>query len=365
MQKIISTSISILSLVLTLSSCSQLETTQPQKKEIINAVFASGHVIAEEEYQVTANTEGYLAKRFVDEGVSVKAGMPLVQLSNDVQAENLSSAEINYQDALRKLNANSPERAQLELQVSQAKAQLALDKKNHERHEKLYAKQAVSQLEYEKTKYQYESALNNVEIKEKALADFILALEVNAKNAKSQLMIQKSTNEDYFLASTIDGVVLKVFKQPGELVRRGEVVALIGGGPKLARLFVAEEDIEAIALGQQVFINLNTQKEINFEGSITKIYPSFDEIEQSFVVEASFKNAPDKIYHNTQLQANILIDQVKDALVIPSDYLSEGDSVYVEGTGRKYVEVGIRNDLWIQVKSGLDETYTLLKPKDL
>jgi multidrug efflux pump subunit AcrA (membrane-fusion protein) len=358
-------SASFLSLVAMFASCNQVETTQPQKRDIINAVFASGYVIQDNEYQVTANTEGYLVKRFVDEGVTVRAGMPLFQLSNDVQAENLSSAEVNYQDALRKLDSTSPERAQLELQLSQAKTQLALDKKNYERYENLLEKKAVSQVDYEKAKYQYESSLNNVELKEKVLADFINTLEINAKNARSQLMIQKSTNEDYFLSTNIDGIVLNVLKQPGELVRRGEVVALIGGGQKLAKLFVAEEDIEEVSINQKVFINLNTQKDQNLEGVISKIYPSFDEIEQSFVVEATFNNPPENIYHNTQLQANIIIDQIKGAWVIPSDFIDVGDSVIVKGVGKKWVEFGIRNDKWTQVVNGLDESQTLQKPDKL
>ncbi|MEM6525849.1 MAG: HlyD family efflux transporter periplasmic adaptor subunit [Bacteroidota bacterium] len=363
MKKLIIKSLSVFGLMSLLSSCNQVETTQPEQRDIINAVFASGHVISDHEYQVTANAEGYLVRRFVDEGAVVQSNMPLFQLSNDIQSENVSSAEINYQDALRKLDINSPERAQLELQISLAQTQLELDKKNYERYKKLVAKKAVSQVEFENARYQFKSAQNNAQLKQKALDDFIKTLEINEKNAKSQLIIQKSTNDDYFLTSTIDGIVLKVFKQPGELVKRGEVIALIGGGQKLVKLFVAEEDIEEVAIDQQVYINLNTQKDQNFKGSITKIYPSFDEVEQSFIVEASFNKAPEKLYHNAQLQANIIIDKIENAWVIPPDFVSEGNKVYVKGEGKKLVKLGIRNDQWIQVLSGLDAQQTLQKEK--
>ncbi|MEL6562656.1 MAG: hypothetical protein AAFQ94_31090, partial [Bacteroidota bacterium] len=120
-----------------------------------------------------------------------------------------------------------------------------------------------------------------------------------------------------------------------------------------------------VASGQSVYINLNTHKADNFKGKVSKIYPSFDDVEQSFVVEASFDQLPATIYHNTQLQANIIIDQIEDALVIPSGYLSEGDSLEIEDSQKIAVKLGIRNDQWVQVISGVDESVTLLKPDEL
>jgi multidrug efflux pump subunit AcrA (membrane-fusion protein) len=350
------------SFLLLLAGCSQVETTRPQKKDLIDAVFATGKVISEQEYQVTAKTEDYLVQRFVDEGSQVASGMPLFQLSSDVPSENLSTAQAKYQDALRKLNANSPERTQLELQITQARSQLALDEKNHDRFKKLVELQAVSQSDFEKARHQYERSLANLQLKEEALSDFIHALELNAMQAQSQFMIQQATVEDYYLTSNLDGVVLKVYKQAGELVRRGETVALIGSGKKLAKLYVAEEDIENITIGQPVYLNLNTRKDQNFEGMISKIYPSFDEVEQSFVVEATFVHAPPTIYHNTQLQANIIIDRREGVLVIPAAFIGRGDSVMVEGEGMRYVKLGVRNQQWAEVVSGLKEHQVLQKP---
>jgi multidrug efflux pump subunit AcrA (membrane-fusion protein) len=365
MKKPILNSILYFVAMISLAACSSVETTKPTQADIVNAVFASGFVICDHEYQVTANAEGYLSTTFVEEGDGVKAGMPLFQLAGEVQSEQLSNARINYEDALRKLNNNAPERVQLELQVEQARLQMEQDKKNYERYSRLRSTEAVSQLDFEKMENQYENSKRNVAIQEKALADLISRLELNVKNAKSQLIIQQETHSDYFLSSAIDGEVLQVFKQPGELVRRGEVVAKIGGGVKLAKLYVSEEDIKEVVIDQTVVFNLNTDRENVYEGSISKIYPSFDEIEQSFVVEATFKKGPSTLYHNTQLQANIIIDQRTDALVIPRQFLSEGDSVTTKGGVLRYVQVGIRNEQWVEILDGVDPGDVLLKTRKL
>ncbi|HSI89835.1 MAG TPA: biotin/lipoyl-binding protein, partial [Adhaeribacter sp.] len=47
------------------------ETIKPELKPITEAVYASGHVVSEQEYQVFAQVEGILAEKKVDEGKPV------------------------------------------------------------------------------------------------------------------------------------------------------------------------------------------------------------------------------------------------------------------------------------------------------
>lgn len=352
-------------LMISLLACNKTETVQPKKVDIIDAIFASGYIISDSEYAVTANTEGYLLHSFVEEGDHVRSGMSLFHLSNDVQSEQLSNAQVVYQDALRKLNHNSPEIGQLEVQIEQAYSQLELDKKNYKRYKKLLEINAVSQLEFDKIELQYENAKLNVEVKEKALEDLVNSLKLNVKNAESQLKIQKENNEDYFLSSRIDGRVLKVYKKPGELVKRGELVAKIGGGQKLAKLFVAEDDINKITVDQEVILSLNTDKSKTYEGFVSKILPAFDEQEQSFIIEAKFNKVPTKLYYNTQLQANIIIGLKKDSMVIPAQYLTNGDSILIKGGNARNVEVGVRNEEWVEIIEGVDPSDILIKPEEL
>jgi membrane fusion protein, macrolide-specific efflux system len=147
-----------------LSSCNTSETTSAQQIAIVDAVFASGHIIMENEYQVTANIEGYLVAANIQEGDSVNAGMPLFQLSSEVQNEQLSGAQATYQDAFQNMNENSPQQSQLRLQIEQAKAQLEIDAANYRRYQNLSKTGAVSQQELERAKVQYENSSRQVDI---------------------------------------------------------------------------------------------------------------------------------------------------------------------------------------------------------
>ena len=184
------------------------------------------------------------------------------------------------------------------------------------------------------------------------------SLQLNLENAESQLKIQKDYYSDYFLKATNSGKVLNVFKEQGELAKRGESLAKIGSGKIVAKLFIAEEDINYIRVGQKTKIALNTDKNNPVDAIISKIYPSFDFAEQSFILEADFLHEND-VFANTQLQANIIIAEKEDVLVIPANYLSEDNKVTLSDNSIVSVVTGIKSGNWIEIISGIDDTNSL------
>nr|WP_293294501.1 efflux RND transporter periplasmic adaptor subunit [Allomuricauda sp.] len=344
--------------------CNNDSTTTPVRKDILDVVFASGYLTKTSEYLVTANTEGFLSHSLVKEGDSVHFGDNLFRLSNQVQSAQLENALVNLKDAKAKVDANSPQLTQLRLQIGQAETQLQLDTKNVERYRALLETNAVSQLDHDKAKVQFDNSKAQVDILKKSLSELEQSLQLNLENARNQLKIQQENNEDYFIKSQINGTVLNVFKEQGELVKRGESIAKIGGGEDIIKLFVAEEDIDKVALGQKAKISLNTEKENIFDAEISKIYPAFDEAEQSFVIEAAFIDKPRSLYTGTQLQANIVIVDIRGALVIPTSYLVKDTMVVLEENKAEIpIRLGVKTDNWVEVLNGLEENTVIKAPK--
>jgi hypothetical protein len=56
----------------------------------------------------------------------------------------------------------------------------------------------------------------------------------------------------------------------------------------------------------------------------------------------------------TQLQANIIIAQKKQALVIPRNFLQYGNKVTVKGKGEIVVKTGFISNEWVEIADGLD-----------
>ncbi|MBN2173038.1 MAG: HlyD family efflux transporter periplasmic adaptor subunit [Bacteroidales bacterium] len=153
-------------------------------------------------------------------------------------------------------------------------------------------------------------------------------------------------------------------KKQGELVRRGEAVVRIGSGDYIIKLFVAENDITKIDIGQSVAVNINTYPNKTFQAKVTKIYPGFDESEQSYIVEAQFRQLPEKMFSGTQLQANILTDSRENALVVPAAYVLNGNLVRLENGSEIQITTGSRNDEWVEVVSGISEQDIIVNPNN-
>jgi multidrug resistance efflux pump len=188
----------------------------------------------------------------------------------------------------------------------------------------------------------------------------MLHLEV-IKN-KANLASQRNSSSFYEIISKVDGMILQIHKTDGELIKRGEHISEIGSGEFIAKLFIVEEDINKIEVGQEVFIELNTDKNKTHKAYLSIVYPFFDSQEQSFIAEAKFVEPINQLKSGTQLQANIKINDKKNALVMPTEFLMPGDFILSKNKQKLKVSIGIRTSEWVEILSGIDEATTILFP---
>ena len=350
-------------LFLTLFSCGNKNEIKPVRKNIKEAVFASGQITQDDEYVVSANADGTILELPVKEGDSIKAGSFLARIKSDVQNAQVEESKLVYTDAIKNASPASPQLLQIQAQTDQAETQLALDKLNYERYLELRKSNSVSPLELENAELKYKASQNNLKVLEKSYKEAADALQLNAQRSRAQLNAQQDILNNYTLTADKPGNVINVYKKKGELVRKGEVIARIGSGPYILKLYVAEEDIVKVRPGQEAAISLNTYPDSSFTARITKILPAFNETEQSYVAEAQFINPPGIILSGTQLQANILTGVKKDVLLIPINAMVKDNAVMLKnGTERKIV-TGKKYGNLIEVKSGLTENDIIKVPK--
>jgi multidrug efflux pump subunit AcrA (membrane-fusion protein) len=343
-----------------ITSCAQPEVTQPKRSTIIDAVFASGQIISDNEYVVTANTQGFIIKSFHDEGDIVSEGDPLFHISSEKQTPQLETAIANYNDAYRQAQPDSPQLIQLQLQINQAEQQLAVDEKNYQRYASLLEEGAVSEADFEKIQLQHDLSTQNLEILKETYEETNSSLQLNLVNAKNQLDLQQETNNDYIINATQSGRLLDLYHEMGDFVNMGQPIAKIGGENLILELFVAEEDILNIRKNQKVFVSLNTNSEVVYIAMVNKIMPSFSQENQSFIIEAEFLEEVDQLYPGTQLQANIIIQEIYDALVIPSTFLVDDNEVILKSGGRIQVQTGIKTLQWVEILDGIDTSDQLI-----
>ena len=352
--------LSLFLLILSIVACKHITSTTAQYRDIVDAVFASGNTQAKQQYKITAYADGYLQQSLVAEDDSIRKGQLLFRIANDIQRTQVQNAATNYDYALHNASDKGPQIQQLESQIAQAQQKKTTDSLNYLRYQRLLPSHAVAQVDYDNARLTAEASATNLTVLQKNLEDLRTNLSQNVENTRSQYRIQQQNNDYYELTGETAGRIENVYKRNGDLIRKGDVIADLGAGLQIARLLIAEEDIERIQAGQHVLVSLNTDKTQVFNATITKIYPSFNTSDQAFIAEATFDPMPPNLRNGTQLQANILLGEKKHALVIPTNYLLPGDSVILTTDhSRIPVKTGIHTLEWVEILNGLQDNQSI------
>ncbi|TDW96421.1 efflux RND transporter periplasmic adaptor subunit [Dinghuibacter silviterrae] len=345
-----------------LVSCRRTESTHPVRRDIVDAVFASGDIETKDGYKVTANADGYLLTAYVTEGDTVGSGRLLFRIDGRTQLTQVANAGDNYRFARVNNEPGSPQLEQLTFQIVQAEEKYKVDSTNFRRYERLLPTQAVAKVDYDNALLAMQNSATSLQVLRKNKADLEHNLSLGVDNARAQLRIQELANDYFLVPAAHPGVVLTVNKRAGELVRKGDVLATLAAGKIYAKLYIAEDDIQRVRPGQAVLIALNTDKDKVYNATLTKIYPSFDDSNQAFIAEAMFTGTvPPELKDGTQLQSNIIINERKSALVIPTVYLEPGNKVSLGGKD-SVVQTGIRNLDYTEVLGGLSEKDDITLP---
>ena len=358
----------LLSLPCLLYSCKpKYDEVSPKMSPVTEAVFASGSIEPKDAYMVTSLSDGFIQKSYVSENDLVHDNQVLFQLDNRQQHTQVNIARTNVEYARISASDNSPTLLQIKNQLESAKIKMQSDSVTLTRYEHLYVTNSVSKqdldnarLSFESSKRSYLATAENYKI----MADKV---KQDLANTKEQLQNAEEGNQYYNLYAIGNGKVYQIFKKQGDLVRRGEQVAQLGNPDSIViNLDVDEGTIGKVKLGQQVLVELNTEKNKTYDAAISKIYPHFNEASQSYKVEARFTKPLPGLIAGTQLQANIITAKKDNVLLIPHIYLI-GDNKVALKNGTKIdtvkVTTGIVSDDWIEVADGLKASDVIVKMK--
>lgn len=356
-------------LALVITSCKpKLDEVSPKMGPVTEAVFASGSIEPKDAYTLTSIFDGFIVKALVTENDIVTDGQLLFSLDNRQQNTQVQIAENNMQYAAINANsANSPQLLQLKAQIESARAKKSTDSLTLARYERLLQTNSVSKQDVDNARLNYTSSMNSYNA---AVENYKLSankVQQDLANSREQLRNAQAGNQFYTLTAIGRGKVYQIFKKQGDLVKRGDQVAQLGNPDSIVvNLDVDEGSIGKIKLGQQVLVELNTQKNKTYEAVVSKLYPHFNESSQSYKVEARFVQDYPGLIPGTQLQANIITDKKQSTLLIPHVYVLPGNRVPVR-KGDKIdtvnITTGIVSDEWVEVLSGISANDKLAKMK--
>lgn len=349
-------------IVSTFTSCgSKDEGILPEITGITEAVYASATIEPENLYQAYAAAPGIIDARFVKEGDAVQTGQPLYRIADVSSQLSKESARLALEQSLRNYKGDQNIVLELKAEIEAAKLKYLNDSTLYERQKELWNKQVGSKVDLENRKLAFELSRTQWQnaIKRKKRTENELANQV--QQAENKLRSTAIMQNDHLVISRVNGKVYALYKEPGEFVSVQERVALVGDSAKFTiRLSVDEVDITRIQTGQTVWLRLEAYRGRVFEARVTLVLPKMDERNQTFLVEAEFIAAPERLYMGLTGEANIVVYQKEKALVIPREYLFNGKVRTQQGEIE--VKTGLASMSHIEITSGLDERTRIFKP---
>ncbi|MEL0082581.1 MAG: efflux RND transporter periplasmic adaptor subunit [Gammaproteobacteria bacterium] len=307
---------------LLLNSCGQQEQVAPtpgsrpmpvalqpaQTETVIERVPAVGSLMANESVVVRAEIPGLIESIGFDEGSEVEAGAALVQLNADEQ---------------RAL-------------VEQTRATVELARLSFDRATDLHRKSMMSRQEYDEAQARLK--------------------ESRAALRRHQAVLAKTT-----LLAPFSGTVGLRHVSPGALVQPAQdLVNLEDIDPIKAEFKLSERFAPAIAVGQQVEIEVDALPDQSFIGEIYAIDPRLDPRTRAFSLRARLDNAEGRLRPGMFARVNLVADRRENAITVPEEAIwPRGDqaAVYRVVDGKAVftaVELGVRFDGKVEVIKGLD-----------
>ena len=346
------------------AGCSDTPVIYPERKNIIETVYASGKIISANEFNLAALSNGTIVKKLVRDGDTVQKGQLLYVVSSEGASERYNAALKSYHVASVNLSESSPLLNDLKLSMENAAIKCSDDSSLYHRYKALWAQDIGTKNNLEHVYSNYQVSLNQKTIAEQKYYSALNDLKVSQSNARSQLAEAGKYLQEYFIRSDRDGVVYQTFKEAGETVRVNEVVALIGeSNNQVVRLAVDQQDISKIRTGQQVLLQADVTGKAIYEAQVSKIYSVMNEQDQTFRVDAVFTRHQPLGFIHSSIVANIIIQKKDNALVLPRAALLGSDSVWTAAKKNRKkipIQTGITTLEYVEITAGLDEKTPVL-----
>jgi HlyD family secretion protein len=344
--------------VLAAFSCSGPEVRLPEVKPLIEAVYASGFVVAHGEYDVISQAEGYFSGALIGVGDRVTKGQPILVIDGRQENARLEIATASLAVARRNAGPDSPVIAELNAALSTAASKKSYDSLTYERYKNLEKQNSTTKVEVDRMRLGASASANEYKAVVSRLAKAKEQLDLELQQALRQYEIASAETGRFIVKADADGNLLSLTKEKGELVRRGEQIAVVGDSRQFElRFSVDEMDVNRVRPGQDVAVRIDAFGDKVFNAKVIKVHPYVNTREQSLRVDAAFTAADTVLYSGLGAEANIIIRKKDKALVIPKGLLLPGDSVLVAADGeQRMVKVipGISTLDEVEIVKGLE-----------
>jgi len=334
-----------------------------EKGEFVISLNANGSVDAKRAYTITTpRIRGLQITWLAPEGSMVEKGDPVVKFDASQQLADLS----DYESSL-KIAQTTLERTSQEYTIQEKQLTLELKKSQRNYDEKKYDAPKLA----EEAKIELELAELNFKAKLDQIKSDVAKAELEVQRAQDRVDRARKEVEQTELNAPLPGMVvyLDIWKggtmskvQEGDSPWPGQgLINIPDLSEMVVKAAVSEVDAAKVDSGQDVDVVLDAFPDTKYEGNVISKGTLARRKEPGskinvFDVEISIISKDKQIKPGMSASCNIIIDRIPDVVSVPLEAVFEKEGevvVYLSNKKKRAVEVGRRNDMNIEITSGL------------
>lgn len=354
-----------------------------ERGTIARSVVATGKIEPITKVEIKSKANGIIKVLAVEVDQEVDTGTVLVELDRENLMARVREARATLQGARAAYQA-----AEAQFEKNRVEAEgpdVEFARRSHERAKSLSERKLIPQHALEEAQTALDQAENRRRAAESQLSVAKARVaEAEANVAQAQAAVDRAEEElaNATIRAPIHGRILardiEIGSPVSSILNMGAAATPVITIGDISHVFVRgrvdETEIGNLRLGQMARITVETFKERTFHGKVTQISPMGVERENvtNFEVRVSIENPGNELKANMTANAEIVLEERKNALIIPEaaisyDAIRKASADVLdprERTGRRRVpiKIGISNGTRTQVLDGLKEGDRIVLP---
>jgi RND family efflux transporter MFP subunit len=177
----------------------------------------------------------------------------------------------------------------------------------------------------------------------------------DADAAEAQLARARAQRDFTTLVAPADGTIIRRDGEIGQFIPAGQAVFYVSCcAPLRVTAEVDEEDIPRVHVGQRAVLRADALPGRTFEAAVAEVTPKGDPVARSYRVRLRLPE-PDGLQVGMTVDANLIVAERANALLVPTTALQEG-ALWLVKDGRlvrQPVKVGVAGDARSEILDGL------------
>jgi HlyD family secretion protein len=354
-----------------------IATVVPERVELVQTVVATGRVRSLARAQLGAAVSGTVARVRAREGDRVVAGQVLVELDGGEARAQLLQARA----ALARAEANLAAQDSVRAGIASASARAAdvafqTAERDYDRTRRLVDAGARAVQDLDAVREALEAARAQRDIARLQLsaarADGADARAALAQRAEAQgaVALGQARLDNTRIVAPGPGRILTRSVEPGDVVQVGRVLLTLAlDGPTQLVAVPDEKDVARLAVGQRALASADAYPGSTFPATVAFVAPAIDPNQGTVEIRLDVAEPPDYLRPDLTVSIQVETGRSAAALALPvaavQDAAGTAPWVLVLRDGRlerRQVEVGLRGEQWIEVRTGVTEGQTVALP---